>query len=101
RMGADLLLLVPKLQLGNTTVQKLQLRLHEAVPKLELGNEGKKIVIQSSTSESSLTWLFSFDVERSMFDVRCSSLKTTQWHKCNPVFHSMFNVRCSMFDVHL
>jgi hypothetical protein len=25
-MGADLLLLVPKLQLGNTTVQKLQLR---------------------------------------------------------------------------
>jgi hypothetical protein len=26
RKGADLLLLVPKLQLGNTTVQKLQLR---------------------------------------------------------------------------
>ena len=26
RLGTDLLLLVPKLQLGNTTVQKLQLR---------------------------------------------------------------------------
>jgi hypothetical protein len=72
----------------------------------------REIVSQSSTSESSMTWFFSFDVERSMFDVRRSmfdversmfdvrrsmfdversmfdvrrsSLKTTQWHKCNP-----------------
>jgi len=34
-------------------------------------------VVECSVSESSLTWMFafSFDVGRSMFDVRCSSFK--------------------------
>jgi hypothetical protein len=71
----------PSCGLG-TAPPKLEL-LHSCVPKLELGNK-----MQPG---------FSFDVERSMFDVRRSSLKTTQWHRCNPVFHSMFDVRCSTF----
>jgi hypothetical protein len=39
-MGADLLLLVPKLQLGNTSVQKLQLRLRP-FPSWSLGRRGE------------------------------------------------------------
>jgi hypothetical protein len=49
----------------------------EKMKKQTYDLEEREIVIQSSTSESSLTWFFSFDVERSMFDVRRSSLKTT------------------------
>ncbi|QCQ21602.1 hypothetical protein [Desulfoglaeba alkanexedens] len=39
-MGADLLLLVPKLQLGNTQLCRSS-SFREAIPKRELGNEGK------------------------------------------------------------